>query len=248
MITKFILKKTYWYRLVLLGVFFAYAFTVFSQVNPDSLEIENLKSQLTALEKANELGVLKWQDYVGIGCLVALLSGLIGYYFKKSVDVAIVGFNKNVEEKIVKTINDKKEVIDLIIEKTDLERQLLENKKIYLWGEEDQQLVKRVLKKVGFNFSNLLIKEEEVEEKSFDLLFINNQKGSLDMNEMLAKIEALNEKQVAFYFCTQRIILKTDKLKEGKEDIVNFSTNAAQIYGNLLNSLKYQDKTKRKIT
>ena len=45
-----------------------------------------------------------------------------------------------------------------------------------------------------------------------------------------------------FYFNETRVIFPTDRLQYDLQKRINFATNPAQIYGNLLNTLKYQDR------
>lgn len=206
--------------------------------------IKSLDTRVSQLESDK-----KWL-LAGVAFLT-IIWGLIVFWTKKLTDRTIKNaeedFRKKTEEKlaaiekeIVKAINDKREIIDRAMEASDKEGRLLASKRVYLWGESDYEIIKKVLKNARFNVSEHFFTTEEEAKEGYDILIVNNQKGTLDMKEVLKKVNALPDKTCALYYNTTRVNFPSDDLIEAKQDKVNFANGAAQIYGNLLNLMKYQ--------
>lgn len=231
---------------LMLFMFFVSYFLV---ANNDSLTIVNLQEQVEQLQEKQK--GINWRTVLPLSAFIVLIGGLLYGLSRANVkaieDRMLKQFETRLEEQIIKTINDKKMLVDLTIGNTDTEQRLMQTKRIFRIGEADDSLIKRVLKNVSFNLQNYYTNEEEAKD-GYDILLINNANGSQDLNELVGKVNLLPDQIAAFYYNTNQKFFPSKDLEQGKEDKVNFATNASQIYGNLLNTLKYQDKMeKRKI-
>jgi len=237
------LREYTFIRFVISIIFLGLFQNVLLAQNTDSLQIIELQKQVAELKQSS--GKIDMSSYLTLAGIVATLTGLIGYLFKKSIESKISStsskLEKEFDDRIVKTINEKKSTIDKTFEQVDLEQKIISTKIIYLYGE-DTPVVKRVLKNIGFDMNNNIVTSEKEAQKGYNLLFINNENGTLDMDAVLDMVNKLPNEVFTFYYNTNRIFFPTIKLDKGKEDKVNFVTNASQIYGNLLNTLRYQDK------
>lgn len=150
------------------------------------------------------------------------------------------------EKKLKESFNEKKEIISRTFENTDYEMQLWKKKKILLIGDDDTRIVKRVLRRAGFNIQENLFEDvSQIGTKGFDILFINNYLGNINLKEAVEMVKGLPPNVITFYFTSRHereLNFPTDQLDFDQQDKVNFAKSASQIYGNLLNSLKYQDK------
>lgn len=243
---------------LLLPCIFAWAQDV-PEVDPQ----ERIKAlEKTMLELQSNRPLLQWQDYLSIGILVSAVVGLIGFYFKQAVETSkekeIVALKarltefekqaglsiKSAEEKIIQEIGTNETLFRRIVETADLESLLKQYKRIYFIGEIPDNVI-RLLMKAKFPRKNLF-PQGESDGEDFDLLFINNENGTLNLDEMLKEADDLPDNVFIFYYSTkQGAFFPTHKLPEAKRDRVNFATNPAQLYGNLLNTLKYQHEVLR---
>ena len=62
------------------------------------------------------------------------------------------------------------------------------------------------------------------------------------MEEVVEKVKAMPSTAAAFYYNTTRKFFPIHQIAAEDQDRVNFATNPAQLYGNLVNTLAYQDK------
>jgi len=227
-------------KLILISSFIFICGTVLHAQDPVKV-LENRVSQLESDKNS-----LLW--LLGI---LTLIWGVIVFWAKKLTDRTIKNteedFRKKTEEKLagiememVKAINDKRNTIDRAMEHSDKEGVLLATKRVYVWGEEDFAIIKKVLKNAKFNVSEHFFVTDEEAKEGYDILIVNNQNGSLDLDQVVKKVNGLPDKTCAMYYNVTRLNFPTDKLSEEKQDKVNFANGAAQIYGNLLNLMKYQ--------
>jgi hypothetical protein len=216
--------------------------------------------QQAALEelKGNQ-PFLHWQDYLGIGIVVSAVASLIGFLFKQSIEATkYVGISKlqsrlddfersargNIqlsEEKIITAINGNEALLNKIREGADLEELLIKTKKIRLVGEFPDTIIS-ILTKVGFLRKNL-ITEADGDISAFDVHFINNENGSVNLEEAVQVVKELPDNIHVFYYSSKHgLFFPTGQLPYEARHRVNFATNPAQIYGNLINTLKYQHR------
>ena len=233
-----------------------------AQSHQDSLHhlMQDLAQQqeaINALEEENPF--LHWQDYIGIGFIVSAIVGLIGYYFKTTIEAAkntaisnlqvridkfaqsAEGNIQLTEEKIITAINGNEALFNKIRDLADLEEMLIKTKKIRIVGETPDTLI-TLLTQVGFQRKNLFTTADE-EINDFDIYFINNETATLNLSDELPHVVELPKKVHVFYFSSKHgAFFPTDKLPYEDRHRVNFATNPAQIYGNLINTLKYQHR------
>ena len=215
--------------------------------NAEKLREKNFESQTNKYKNEifKEFNEKEWDFYrnVVIGFVIGLLTIFIPIF---------IGFRKKMEsmvnQTIVKKINEKDETIMKLLSEMDLETRLLKEKKIKIVGEQPDRgkksIIEEVLKRVGFNMKNV-----GYDLKYFDVLVINNENSSVEEVEMLEMAKELARSNTTiFYFNNKRKHFPLDKLDDPELKMkVNFATNPAQIYGNLLNSLKYQDRLSNRI-
>jgi len=214
-------------------------------------------NQITLNELNNKKYELLWWmlGFVGIGSILGVLTS-VWYIPKKIKELTENEINKQVEP----LVREKETTIIDLIRKEDKEQQFLSNKKIKIYGEEDET-VSLILNKMGFNMNNIKKEDSFKDGEAYAILFINNANGEvleetfvdgrkIPNHEQLKELEQLINAQAdtvcIFYYCGRNIRLAVEKmnLRNNKELLarINFATNPAQIYGNLLNSLKYQHK------
>lgn len=226
------------------------AFTTPLSAKQDSLDLVTLKKEVADLQKqqkAIDWGTILPVSAIALGALW-LAYGLFQSKVKSVEERMLKQFETRLDDQITKTINDKKNIIDRTIGNTDIELRLMQTKRMFRIGEVDDAIVKKVLKNVGFNMQNYYTSEEEA-SKGFDVLFINDKGGSIEIGDtntkLIQEIKSLPEDVVVFYYNNTGKRLDTGKFP-GMEDKISFVNAASQIYGNLLNTLKYQDKISKK--
>ena len=207
---------------------------------PDSVRIKNLEVEVKTLTEYKDK--FWWAVGIGSGLLIGL--GIWNYFleesYKKKLETKTKEFEDNLAARLSKVFNENESLVQSILDKANIEKQLFETKKILIWGETDSNFIEGALKKIKFNHKNIT----KDDTQDFDVLFINNLKGSLDKQDMIDKAKQCltNDKICLFYYNATGVFFPNKDLDESTQDRINFATNAAQIYGNLLNTLKYQDK------
>lgn len=185
------------------------------------------------------------------GILGSIVTFILTVIFKGNIDNKIEkksneiekSFNAKsqaLEDVFKQTVNDNKARIENWINTHKTEDRLINTYKIALCGETDNDEAEKLLCKVGFLEKNIL-KHGETE---YDILFINNQEGSLDEETLLKLVENMNNDAVAFYYSNKLgLHYPIQKLyPKEKRILVNFANSSAQVYGNLLNSMKFRER------
>ncbi len=235
----------------------------------DSTEVARdiaVKEEVKETTVEDRLARLPWWEHL----IVASMIGIGGYIWKKLIDKSVdnalntqkdeserdfkryladqkISYEEKVrelEERIQTSFNEKQQIIDKTFEDTTTEVLLWKNKKIKVFGEEDTTILKQVLKRAKFNINEHLIEQDDT-DSNYDVLFINNVNGEVDLDEALEVVKNLPPHVLTFYYTSRyepQYNFQTRKLDITQYDKVNFAKSAAQIYGNLLNTLKYQDK------
>lgn len=237
-------------------------YTLSAQTTQDSLQqlMQLLAQQQEAINRleANR-PFLHWQDYTGVGVLISSIVLLIGFYFKNSIEAAkntaisnlqvrIDEFERSAkgniqltEEKIIAAINGNEALLNKIREAADLEELLIKTKRIKLIGEIPDTILS-ILTNVGFMRKNL-ITEADDENSDYDVHFINNENGTVNLEEAVQAVKGLPDYVHVFYYSSKHgLFFPTGQLPYEARHRVNFATNPAQIYGNLVNTLKYQHR------
>ncbi len=256
------LKKLVMKKLVFVLSLMTFAYLLSAQSHLDSLhhlmqQLAQQQEAINALEE--EKPFLHWQDYIGIGFIISAVVGLIGYYFKTSIEAAkntaisnlqvrIDEFERSAkgniqltEEKIITAINGNEALLNKIRDAADLEELLIKTKKINLIGETPDTILS-ILTNVGFLRKNLFTEADD-ENSDYDVLFINNENGKVNLEEAVQVVKGLPDNVHVFHYTSKHnIIFPTGQLPYEARHRVNFATNPAQIYGNLINTLKYQHR------
>lgn len=144
------------------------------------------------------------------------------------------------------SINQRKEKIEGWIKNHDKEDDLISKSTILLVGQEDMSNVRDILTKIGFSDKNIIEKNQMEKNKnySFDILFINNETAEIKDSETLKGfLDLLPKETLVFYYNKTRTVhFPVDKLEPFLQKKVNFVNSPAQIFGNLLNTLKFRKR------
>lgn len=193
-----------------------------------------------ALDKEKQQ--LFWYNisFLGIGTFLGFVTLL--FWIPKEIEKRA---KLEVDEKIADAIRGRSETIQNMLKDYDDETFLLQNKRIYVIGEKDDALIRKVLQNAGFNFQNYY-KTEDQTKNGFDVLLINDRDGTTDIEDiaLVERIKSLPKDVAVFYYNSTRKPFDIKKFPD-MEDKISFVNAASQIYGNLLNILKYQDKLEK---
>ena len=237
-------------------------------LSQDILSIQKARSNLIqdqlqiVLEKQKQ--ELFWFNvsFLGIGTALGFLSllFLIPKEIEKKARVEVDG-------KIGDAIRGRSHDLRTIIQSYDFESMLCQSKRVYFWGSPESEKIRCLLEENGFNPQNIHLKEDEA-TKGYEILFINNLKGEVlppkpnpngnlpkeefdrlhkEYNQKWEQLHAQlkeEDKNICFlYYSEAGINFPIWEIKNyGLKKRINFATNPAQIYGNLINSMKYQHR------
>lgn len=196
--------------------------------------------------------------------LIGLITFLIGSFrfLQKEAEVTV-------KKQILESFGEKEATISNMIEKQDKEVSLFKNTKIAIWGKEkSNETIRQVLANVNFNMYNIIDYENVKGGQEYQVLLINNEtaqtlisspregdndydknlkRQSSQWNEIKELIEKQSESVCIFYYCSSQVHFPMSKIEDiDLQARINFATNPSQIYGNLLNTLKYQDYISKK--
>lgn len=217
------------------------------------LNIKELKFEVqkTLEEKKNTL--FWWfVGIIGTGTIIGMVTSFfwLPTIIKNRVE-------KEVEEQIVEAMKGRSNLIRKMLRNYREEEHLLKKKKIYFYKNQDGTDIKDFLILFGFTEKSFVL-----DASTADVVFINNEDnylGKLDLRGKtesdittllienqgwleIKKIIGLHSNKCFFYYNSKgvqfpsQMFTKLETLAR-----VNYATNPAQLYGNLLNSLKYQD-------
>lgn len=112
----------------------------------------------------------------------------------------------------------------------------------------NEKFIKRLFDKRRSNFQNVTYTSIEtaaakLNEREYNIIFANNEDKALDQ-ENLEKLIAKHKYAVLFYF-GKSLTWDFNKYSKGQEpeflERINFANSRAQVYGNLLSSMKFHD-------
>jgi hypothetical protein len=165
---------------------------------------------------------------LGLIGIIGGLASIIGGYFW------VLGLIRTkVDEQITNLLETEKDKFKQLILSIDEEYQLRENKKIAVISNESIHFIDDFLNKSGFKQINHYSPNDTINADT-DLIFLNNELGKLD--DAFIK-ELADSKKLLFYFGGNKSFLYDAKN-------VNFANSRFQIYGNLINTLRYQNTIK----
>ncbi len=238
---------------ILLTILLLLSITAYSQ-KKDSIAFEKLKFRVEKLEgfqsnikdalnnKFEEQRKKNQDDYnllkrFGITALGLTFFSIIGLWWRGSKYI-----DKQLKNKFDNIINQKEGSILDIINNQDEEKRILKNKKILVLTSEngDDSFLRKFFKQVDFSIGNVKYIKENSFDKSYlkdiDLVFANNEKGDLDIELIKEYFSNSSSKTVLFYFNSTQRHYRQDNVSNR----LSFANTKTQIYGNLINLLKYQ--------
>lgn len=195
-----------------------------------------LDNKFTSLENKidDDYSLLKMLAWSGIG--LTLIS-LIGLWWKGKRYI-----EDKLKEKFDKIITQQEGSILEVIDKQDLEKQILKTKKILVLTAKNgnDAFIRKFFKTMGFQIDN--VNYEKVDSyklyDGYDLIFANNEDALFDEEIIQEYFEKSKEHIVLFFF--GKSFTKGQKVTTR----MSFANSRTQIYGNLLNLLKYQEVLK----
>ncbi len=238
---------------ILLTILLLLSITAYSQ-KKDSIAFEKLKFRVEKLEgfQSNTQDALnnkfeeqrkKIQDdynlikYLGLFGLGLTVPAILLLWLRGSKYI-----DKQLKNKFNNIINQREGSILDIINNQDEEKRILRNKKILVLTSKngDDNFLRNFFKKVDFDIDNVKYIKEEFFDASYlqniDLVFANNEKEDLDIELIKEYFSNSSSKTVLFYFNTTQKHYRQDDVSNR----LSFANTKTQIYGNLINLLKYQ--------
>lgn len=217
------------------------------------LELQKERLQLELESKKQELF---WSNIIFLG--IGSVLGFIWLLFALPKEIEKKA-KAEVDEKIGDAIRGRSDVIRRMVHKYDYESNLCASKKLVIMGEsENNNIITKILEENFVNNIDDISYGEVLNKNAYDVLFLNNIDGKyisdsnteeenhikpIKWDDVIKTIEKLPEHVCVFYFCelpSGRFPM--EKIKVDLKKRVNFANSLSQIYGNLLNTLKYQDK------
>lgn len=211
------------------------------------LQIKDVRGEISDVEKR-----IKWEydHFIVIGLPLSLIA-LFGYfwsvffYLKKQAE-------EQVKAELGPIVANRKSDLNKILDAKSEENLLFATKKIKLTTSDqvDKNKMLRLLEIIDFdtNGDRLLTDKDQGD---YDVLLINNIGGKLSEDAIIeyALKEENNQRCILYYCESGKQFPKTQDSIKGKTELlarVNFATNPATFYGNLLDTLKLQHKLKEK--
>jgi hypothetical protein len=195
-----------------------------------------LDNKFIALENKinDDYSLLKILAWSGIGLT---FFSLLGLWWKGKRHI-----EEKLKEKFDKIITQQEGNILELIDKHDIENQILKTKKILVLTAKngDDTFVRKFFKIMGFQIDN--VNYEKVDSykafDNFDLIFINNEDITFD-ETLIQEYFEKSKKNVVLFFFGNRFTKGENVLSR-----MSFANSRTQIYGNILNLLKYQEVLK----
>ena len=255
------MKVRYLYRIVLILILGLAFSTVYGQ---DKKEVPgDLAGRVTELEKQRDQQKELYEEHkkllednfknksdemdnkYNLLKVISVLFGsatiitIITLYVKLKKRILEIG-DKKIEEKFDSLLEEKKSRIIEIIDRHITEIRLINDSNILVLTPNgaDDSFIRKFFDKMGFN-SNVIHFESTNSPGKLNevhLVLFNNESGKFDHNEINEIIEKTKEYVFCFYFGRDRFDSKR------YQDRVSFANARVQLYGNLINALRYQDK------
>ena len=207
----------------------------------DALDLKFEKLEKELKDDYDHLEILLW--IFGPITILSIIAYIIRLF--KLYNLVQETADKKINEKFDSLLDDKKSNIIEIIEKHDIETQLKKTKKILVLTPNgaDDSFVKKFFGDQVMGFNRELVfyaTPDELKKKNkVDLVFFNDEKQPFGQEKIIEIMRKAGKNNVFFYFGQNHLDLKDDKYKDLK-DRVNFANARAQIYGNLIDTLRYQ--------
>ena len=191
---------------------------------------------------------------------IYLFLGIIAAIFAIEFIGIFITVKKNIEKKVVdsfvRNFNVSKSQLNPLLKDITDDFKLRQSKKILVLSSPgNDDFIKRFFYQMGFinsvsgKLDHIIFKtfDEQMEiGNNYDLVLFNNDLDSAKLGENKKKIEthlmAYPEKTTKFYFGPPPIFKDQDERTINNRAKVSFSNARTQLYGNLMNALRYQDK------
>ncbi|UCH97776.1 MAG: hypothetical protein JSV88_13235 [Candidatus Aminicenantes bacterium] len=211
----------------------------------EELEVIKEKIQIAELKKEVESAKEGIKDtrnllYWIFGITVALFLGLFTY-FEKAYNKSKMRAEREIMKKIAYYFDTEESNLQRLVEEADLNR--LKNKMSILVlspVRADISFIKDFFKRARFPNVNFQYTDNITNLKSANMVLFNNDDGKFDHKEILNIIAKTKDDVYCFYFGQNRFESGDYK------DRVSFANTKLQLYGNLINALRYQEFMKSK--
>jgi hypothetical protein len=200
----------------------------FQSNTKDALEIKFDKLKLSIDQDYSWLKYLAWS---GIGFPII---SFLGLWWRGQKYIG-----EKLTEKFDKIITQEEGNILAVIEDQDKEKQIVKGKKILVLTSTngDDIFLRKFFKTMGFPINNVDYKKVDSYKKfeRYDLIFANNEDNSFDIELIQDFFQKSDFKTVLFFF--------GDKYPRASAEAnrMNLANSRTQVYGNLINLLKYQE-------
>jgi hypothetical protein len=169
--------------------------------------------------------------------IVGILFSLICSYFKLKKRIEKIALEK-INEKFDQILDEKETQIIGIIEKHDKENKLKREKKILVLTPNgaDDTSIRKFFNSMEFDKVSYASPDNTRKLNKVDLVFFNNEEKKFGHDEITAIAEKTKKDVFCFYFAPKDCPYNNDNLK----DRLSFANARVQLYGNLINALRYQ--------
>jgi hypothetical protein len=198
-----------------------------------SIKMDELNSKFDR----TEMQLKKDYDYIqffawlfGSVCAVSII-GSVFFCIRSIHKVA----EQKINEKFESLFNEKREKLIQLINSLDDELNLKKSSTILVISPEEtnETFFKRFFRKMGFERVSFIKHGLIFDKQSIDLILFNDEDDKFHEDDIIQYVENSN-KSICFYFGGKRINCK------GFEHIFSFANSKLQLYGNLINALKYK--------
>lgn len=241
---------------------FLILFTSTIDAQRDSGLVNKPVETVSPLENKKEATFL---DYIQISNMLfgGLITGLIAFLIQKVVVQGKINNDiekhshriekkfdeekKRLEVQFQNSINLRKEKIESWIQAHDRENELIENCKLLLVGQKNQHNVRKLLLQMGFRDENILSEDDVQTGVNYQIIFINNETAEIQFDKtLLGWVNNMPSTTLAFYYDKTRTKhFPTKDLAPALQAKVNFVNAPAQIFGNLMNTIKYRERLEK---
>jgi len=200
------------------------------EIKKQELEVKFDRLKL-GIDKENvRLEVIIW--IFGSVTFLGLVVSIISFYIRIN-RIAISKSEKIIEAKFE---DERDKLIQIIASQT--EENKLRNKRMIVLSDikSEDTFLKKFFKEMGFTKIRFKNTSDQKSLTNYDLLFINNESGGIDKETIDNYCSKSIDSSVLFYFNTNGIRY----INENVANRLSFANSRTQIYGNLINLLKYQ--------
>ena len=197
-----------------------------------------ITAQKNQLDKdANQLreNIKKKYYLLGLGAIifgsVALISIITTFLRLRSF------IEKSMRKVIGKVLNDRKDLILKLVAEQDTELKLREQKRVLVLtpAGSDDIFFRNFLTGTGFSNADFQTSKGDYSDSEADIVILNDKDNLFDKGRIQALLRELPRRTIRFYFGHSQI-----DVPEPYKDITAFATAPTQLYGNLMNALRYQ--------